>query len=199
METTEAKIVNRNSPISMRPLLLALALSTMTVAVATSRVAAQDIEILSIADEIKSKNDCSDQSNQECKSLFENTCSWVGNSSIVIRDGLMQSIPGDRIGQRIVGELVEIAEGSGGYVDLPLAESFISPMESYFLQGQYDAEFSNFNNQSGLTLGLMAGMAMNGKAQSSEVDEALRKINDQRDQALRQKWYNTCIQTAYLW
>lgn len=129
--------------------------------------------------------------------MFENTCSWVGSSAVIIRDGLIQSIPEERIGNRIYGELVEIAEGSGGYVDLPLAQSFIDPILQYFVSGQYDAEFAHYNSEAGIVYGMMIGGAMTGK--SAEADKYVQQLTERIDQALTQKWHDTCIQTAYVW
>lgn len=157
----------------------------------------QEGGIFSIADDIKARNDCTDQSNQECRSMFENTCSWVGSSSVVIRDGLMQSIPEERIGNRIFGELVEIAEGSGGNVDLPLAESFVEPIWQYFVTGQYDAEFAHYSSEAGIVYGMMLGGAMTG--QSAEADKYVQQLTERINQALAQKWHDTCMQTAYVW
>lgn len=160
-------------------------------------VSAQQVEIYSIADQIKAENDCSDQTNEACKNLFENTCSWAGESAITVRDGVARNIPYDRIGQRIFGELAEIGEGSAGYVDLDLANSLVEPMGQYFLFGQYDADFAQFNDQASLALGMMFGATINGSAKANTPDETLGAINKRRDELLRNKWFTTCMQTAY--
>ncbi len=153
--------------------------------------------LFSLADEIKSENDCSDRNNETCKSLFETTCFWASDTSILLREGIAQGIPFDRIGERIIGELVEVAEGSGGNVDLDLANSLIDTMGMYFITGQYEADFAQFNDQASLAFGMMLGAQINGSANRGAADETIAEINKKRDGLLRQKWCNTCMQTAY--
>ncbi|WP_112311421.1 hypothetical protein [Pseudogemmobacter bohemicus] len=107
------------------------------------------------------------------------------------------AIPFDRIGERIIGELVEVAEGSGGYVDLDLANSLIDPMGMYFITGQYEADFAQFNGQASFAFGMMLGAQINGSAKQGTADETIAEINKRRDELLRQKWFSTCMQTAY--
>lgn len=163
----------------------------------TTPAAAQSTEIFSISDQIRAENDCYDQTNEACKSMFENTCYWAEESAVTLRDGLAQSIPMDRIFQRMLGELVEISEGSGGYIDLDLADSMIEPMIMYFTTGQYDAEFAQFNDQASLALGMMLGATINGSAEQGTAEEGLSAMANRRDELLRQKWFSTCMQTAY--
>lgn len=158
---------------------------------------AQPYEVYSIADQIKADNDCSDRNNAECKSLFETTCTWAGDTSITLRDGIAQGIPFDRIAVKVIGELGEVAEGSGGYVDLDLANSMIEPMGMYFITGQYDADFAQFNDQAGMAFAMMLGAQINGSAKKGFANETMAEANKRRDDLLRQKWFSTCMQAAY--
>lgn len=163
----------------------------------TSSALAQGMEIYSIADQIKAENDCSDQANEACKMMFENTCYWAGETAITMRDGIAQNIPYDRIGDRIFGDLNEIAEGSGGYVDVDLANSLVEPIGTYFLLGQYNADFAQFNDQAGMAFAMMLGAQINGSAKDGFASETMAETNKRRDDLLRQKWFGTCMQTAY--
>jgi hypothetical protein len=129
--------------------------------------------------------------------LFETTCTWAADSAIIMRDGLAQSVPYERIVDKIWGELGEVGIGSGGYVDLYLAESMLAPIGSYFMFGQYSMDFTAFNDRAGLAIGMMAGSAITGDTSSEDINETIRLINERRDDALHQKWFNTCLRAAY--
>ena len=159
----------------------------------------EEVNVFSIADQIHAQNDCSDYNNEPCKQLFQTTCSWVGDSAATIANGLDRDIPPERIHKRILAEMVEIGEGSGGYIDVDLANSFIEPVWNYFATGQYDEEISGLSDNFSLGLGMVMGGEMTGSFEGGAVGEYMESVKSGRNEMLRSRWENTCLETAYQW
>ncbi|WP_162618423.1 hypothetical protein [Tritonibacter mobilis] len=159
---------------------------------------ADEITVYTIADEIYAQNDCTDQSNEECRAMFENTCTWAGDAAIIVRDGYESSVSLQRISEKILEELGEVGIGSGGYIDTDLAISMLDPISGYFMFGQYEVEFSDFNNRAKVAIAMVAGARLTGgDTTAKDVEETRAMITQKRDNAIRTKWYNNCMRSAY--
>lgn len=158
---------------------------------------AEDWGIFNRADEIYSRNDCSDRANEDCREMFENTCAWAGDSAVMALEGVQRSVPYDRVDTKLWGELGEVAIGSGGYIDPELAVSMLDALAEYFVLGHYQREFSNFHDRAGLALGMMAGSALTGNTTAKDIEETKQLLAQKRDAALRNKWYKICMNSAY--
>lgn len=157
----------------------------------------EEVLVYSIADEIYSQNDCSDPNNSPCSTMFQSTCNWVGESAKTIARGLERNIPPDRIHNRILGDLVEIGEGSGGFVDLDLANSFIDPLWNYFSSGQYQLDFANTGGNSGIGLGLIFAGEASGQFEKGATEQYLQSLAEKQQEELYSIWMNSCLETAY--
>lgn len=160
---------------------------------------AQEVEVFSISDQIKAQNDCTDRENGPCRDLFNSTCEWVGASAITIATGLERNIPEERIQDRIIGDLVEIGEGSGGYVDIDLANAFIEPLWNYFASGQYAVEMANSNGDISLGLGMMLGGEITGSLGTGSANEYMQEVKNRQQAQLSARWKSSCLESAYEW
>lgn len=169
----------------------------LLLAASASTAQAQETLVYSIADDVKAENDCSDPANVECKKVFENTCNWVGDSAVIMREGHSKDIPQDRVVGKVLDNFVKIGDDTEGYVDIDLANILLDEVNMYFMMGQYELDFARSNDQMGMAFALMLGAEANGDAEEGFLDEGMAEINKNRDEALRQKWFNVCMQTAY--
>lgn len=71
--------------------------------------------------------------------------------------------------------------------------SLVEPIGTYFILGQYNADFAQFNDQAGMAFAMMLGAQINGSAKEGFATENMAETNKRRDDLLGQKWFATCM------